>query len=85
MVEMGDLLAQMEILQQGRAPAAGLQGVVGVGESQALRGGQVLPGLGPRVEVPGLPRWCCRSGSCAWARFDRAGGAVAWLLQSWVV
>ena len=48
-VEVGDLLAQVEVLQQRRAALAGLQRVVGVGQPQPLRGGQVLARLGAGV------------------------------------
>ena len=37
-VEMSDLLPQVEVLEQRRAPA-GLQRVVGIGDPQTLRGG----------------------------------------------
>ena len=47
-VEVRDLLAQVVVLQQHRAALPGLQGVVGVGEAQALRGREVGPGLGAR-------------------------------------
>ena len=50
-VEVGDLLAEVEVLQQGRPALAGLQRVIGVGQPQALRGGEelarlVLAGIG---------------------------------------
>lgn len=43
-VEVGDLLPQMEILQQGRAAAARFQGVIGVREADALGGGEEVTG-----------------------------------------
>ena len=44
-VEVGDLLPQVKILQQRRTACAGLQGVIGVGQSQALGGRQIGAGL----------------------------------------
>jgi hypothetical protein len=38
-VKVRDLLAQMEVLHQGRAALSGLQRVVGVRQAQSLRGG----------------------------------------------
>ena len=46
-VEVGDLLAQVVVLQQGRAARPGLERVVGVGETGPGRGREVGPGLGP--------------------------------------
>ncbi len=50
-VEVGDFLAEMEVLQQGRAPLTGLQRVIGIRHPNSLGGGQELPalshGLGP--------------------------------------
>ena len=42
-VEVGDLLAQVEVLEQRRPAIAGLERMVGVGQPQALRRRQVLP------------------------------------------
>ena len=39
-IEVHDLLAEVEVLEQGRSAVAGLQRVVGVGESLALSGGE---------------------------------------------
>lgn len=39
-VEVGDLLPQVVVLQQHRAPRAGLEGMVGVGKAVALGGGK---------------------------------------------
>jgi len=47
-VEVGDLLAEVEVLHQRRAPLALLQRVVGVIDPQALGRGQPIAGLGPR-------------------------------------
>jgi hypothetical protein len=44
-IEVGDLLPEVEVLQQGRAALAGLQRVVSVGQAQALRGGEELARL----------------------------------------
>ena len=60
-VEVRDLLAQVVVLQEDGAAAAGLERVVGVGQSGALRGGQVRALL-PRRVLAVLRR--------------RAGGAV---------
>ena len=46
MVEVGDLLPQVVVLQQGRAALPGLQRVVGVAEPQALRRGEERTLLG---------------------------------------
>ena len=59
-VEVGDLLPQVEVLQQRRTACAGLQRVVGVGQPQALRGGQIVAGLGALNGA--LPAWRHRSG-----------------------
>jgi len=45
MIEVGDLLPQMKILQQRRAPRTGLEGMVGVGQPQPLRRRQILTTL----------------------------------------
>jgi hypothetical protein len=44
-IEVGDLFPEVEVLQQGRPALAGLQRVVGVGQPQALRGGEELARL----------------------------------------
>jgi hypothetical protein len=44
-IEVSDLLAEVEALQQRRAPRSGLEGVIGIGQPQALRGGEVIAGL----------------------------------------
>ena len=45
-VEVGDLLAQVEVFQQRRAASTRLQRVIGVGQTQTLGRGQKLTGLG---------------------------------------
>ena len=45
-VEVGDLLAQVVVAQQHRSAGPGLERVVGVGDPDALRGGEVLAVLG---------------------------------------
>ena len=52
MVEVGDLLAEVEVLQQRRAADAGLERVVGVGQPQTLRGGQKLTRTAPGRRDP---------------------------------
>ena len=44
-VEVGDLLPEVEVLQQRRSAVAGLERVVGVRQPQALRGRQIVAGL----------------------------------------
>src|SRR5262249_45729583 len=53
-IEVGDLLPGVEILQQGRAPLADRQRIVGVIDSDTLIGGQVSTGGidSYRVELP---------------------------------
>ncbi|GAB0022310.1 hypothetical protein VN1338_12970 [Helicobacter pylori] len=46
-VEVGDLLAQVVVLQEGRAAFTGREGVVGVAQPGALGGGEVGAALGP--------------------------------------
>jgi hypothetical protein len=46
-VKMGDLLAQMKILEQRRTAVAGLKRVIGVGQPETLGGGKGIPGLRP--------------------------------------
>src|SRR5690625_6381948 len=41
MVEVGDLLAQVVVLQQHRSAAAGFEGMVGLAQSCTGRGGQM--------------------------------------------
>ena len=52
-VEVGDLLPEVEVLQQRRAAGAGLQRVVGVRQPQALRRGQELTGLSAGIHTAG--------------------------------
>ena len=49
-VEVGDFLAEVEVLHERRAALAGLQRVVGVGNPHTLVGGQVLT-FGARLEL----------------------------------
>jgi hypothetical protein len=44
-IEVGDLLAQVKVLEQRRAAVPGLQRVVGVRQAEPLGGGQVVAGL----------------------------------------
>jgi hypothetical protein len=46
-IEVGDLLAQVKILEQRRAAVPGLQRMVGVRQAEPLSGGQVVAGLPP--------------------------------------
>ena len=48
-VEVGDLLPEVEVLQQRRPPRPGLQRMVGVRQPHALRRGQELTRLTPRI------------------------------------
>src|SRR6201999_641708 len=50
-VEMSDLLPQMEVLEQRGTPLPCLERMVGVRQPQTLGSGQVLTGLGRRIEV----------------------------------
>ena len=86
-VEVGDLLAQVEVLEKGRSAIAGLERVVGVGEPHALRSGQELSGLGARIEISQPHHWCSRSGWPVWGRSGRACGEAAWVLlaESWFI
>ena len=67
-IEVGDLLPEVEVLQQGRPALAGLQRMIGVGQPQALRGGQELARLvlagDPMIRRP----W---RGACASCRYWR--------------
>ena len=54
MVEVGDLLPQVEVLQQRGARGAGLERVIGVRQAQTLGRGQKLTGLGPWIRVGAL-------------------------------
>ena len=56
-VEVHDLLAEVEVLQQGRAPRAGPQRVVGVVDRHALRRRQDLALLCPTRRAGFLLRW----------------------------
>ena len=47
MIEMSDLLPQMVVLQQDRAPRSGLQRVIRIGQPSALSGGVVFALLAP--------------------------------------
>jgi hypothetical protein len=81
-VEVGDLLAQVVILEQCRPPTTRLEGVIGVVQPSALRGREVLPLLTSR----GLPAAdgisCGRTQIGAtliwlrWQRFPRGGRFV---------
>ena len=53
-VEVGDLLPQVKVLQQRRAASARLQRVIGVRQAQTLGRGQKLTGLGPWIRVGAL-------------------------------
>ena len=57
-VEVSDLLSEMKVLEQRRTTRTGLQGVVCIGQPQALRGGEMLAALRVRVgpERQGRPR-----------------------------
>jgi hypothetical protein len=54
-VEMCDLLAQVEVLEKRWTPSTGFERVIGVGNPQALRSGQVFSGLSAGVEIRRLP------------------------------
>ena len=53
-VEVGDLLPQVEVLQQRRAARARLQRVVGVGQPQTLGRRQEVTGLGAWIRLGAL-------------------------------
>ena len=50
-VEVGDLLPKVEVLQQAWTPLACLEGVVGVREPQSLGGGEEFARLGARADT----------------------------------
>jgi hypothetical protein len=56
-IEVGDLLPEVEVLHEGRPALAGLQRMIGVGQPQALRGGEELA----RLLLNGLG---CSGGRC---------------------
>ncbi len=60
-VEVGDLFAQMVILQKGRATFTRLQRMIGVVEPRSLPGGQVLVLLSARSLGPFERRTGCRA------------------------
>ena len=76
MIEMGDLLPQVEVLEKSRPATAGLQGMVGIRQPKALRGGQILPGLRPAVTGVRI-----RGGGAR--RAGRLGRALIWLTGCW--
>ena len=51
-IEVGDLLPEVEILQQRRPALAGLERMIGVGQSGALRRRQVVPSLRTGIDTP---------------------------------
>ena len=78
-VEVHDLLAEVEVLEQRRAPLAGRQRVVGVVDPQALRGGQAVARLRPRraTGAASTPVPVAGSGALPAARFSSAAATAA--------
>ena len=71
MVEMRDLLAQQKVFQQGRPALAAVQGVLVIGQRQALVAGQQrLLALGLLVQLTARPQ-AERAGAAP------SGGAIA--------
>ena len=74
-VEVGDLLAQVVVLQQRRPARAGLQRVVGVAQPHALRGRQVIAGL--RRDAAGRARGEPVGDTATGASWSGLGGSGA--------
>ncbi|MCY1241116.1 hypothetical protein D9M72_540020 [compost metagenome] len=88
-VEVGDLLAEVVVLEQYRAAPACLQRVVRILEPEPLRGGEVGAGLGPRMDRGAARRSggrdrlgapLVRLGRQRFARFRRLGNS-GWLAR----